>query len=128
MKQQQDPQTQKERQQFVLNKALLSLACLLFFFASYIANYHATINEAWANWKYIIYFSFILMFFSLRNEVLRLLTPLGYRVVIYLLINYFIDEYLGLKSWSWNDFVTITILIIEFIIKYYANNTYKRSL
>jgi len=62
-----------------------------------------------------MYFNFTLMFFSLRNEAKKLITNTGYRIVLYLLINYFIDSYFGLKDWSWNDFITVIIVIIELI-------------
>lgn len=110
-----DRQNQKGILQFVLNRSLLLFSCLLFFGASYIANYHATVDEAWKRWEYIIYFDFILMFFSLRIEAKKLLTNSGYKIVMYLLINFFIDEYLGYKTWSWNDYLTVIGIGIEAI-------------
>lgn len=86
----------------------------MFFGSSYIANYNSTVDEAWERWKYIIYFDFTLIFFSLRKEAKNLITNTGYRIVLYLLINYFIDRYFGLKDWSWNDFTTVAIIVLEF--------------
>ncbi len=62
-----------------------------------------------------MYFNFTLIFFSLQMEVKKLITITGYRIILYLLINYFIDKYLGLIGWSWNDFITIALVIIESI-------------
>ncbi len=106
---------------FVLNRSLLLFSCLLFFGASYIANYQATVNEAWKRWEYIIYTSFILMFFSLRIEAKKLLTNTGYKIVLYLLMNFFVDEYLGYDSWSWNDFVTVGFIVVELILNKFKN-------
>jgi len=115
MKQKQDLQTQKADLQLDLSRLLLIVCCLLFFSSSYIANYNTTIDEAWKRWNFLMYFNFTLMFFSLRNEAKKLITNTGYRIVLYLLINYFIDSYFGLKDWSWNDFITVIIVIIELI-------------
>lgn len=115
MKQKQDLQDRKERPQFDLNSFMLLTGSLLFFASSYIANYKTTVNEAWERWEFLMYFNFTLMFFSLRNEAKKLITNTGYRIVLYLLINYFIDSYFGLKDWSWNDFITVIIVIIELI-------------
>lgn len=115
MKQLLDLLIQKERQRLGLNRILLLFAIVSFFFSSYIANYDTTVNEAWIRWKYIIYFDFILMFFSLRIEAKKLLTNTGYKIVMYLLINFFIDEYLGYKTWSWNDYLTVIGIGIEAI-------------
>ena len=111
----------KENLLFALNRILLLFSCLLFFCASYIANYHATVNEAWKRWEYIIYTAFILMFFSLRAEAKKLLTNTGYKIVLYLLMNFFIDEYMGYESWSWNDFVTVGFIVVELILNKFKN-------
>lgn len=110
----QDHQTLKEHQQLDLNRILLVFAIVSFFFSSYIANYGTTVNEAWIRWKFIIYLDFTIAYYSLRSEVKKLITYFGYKIVIYLLINYFIDEYFGLKDWSLNDFITIAIIVLEF--------------
>jgi hypothetical protein len=112
----QDHLIQKEYLLFVLNRSLLVLAFLLFFGASYISNYKTTVNEAWERWNFLMYFNFILIFFSLRNEAKKLITKSGYTIVLYLLINYFFDRYLGLEGWSWNDFFTIVLIIFEILI------------
>jgi drug/metabolite transporter (DMT)-like permease len=101
---------------FVLNRVLLLFSCLLFFGASYIANYHATVNEAWKRWEYIIYIAFILMFFSLRAEAEKILSKTGYKIVFYLLMNFFIDEYLGYDTWTWNDYLTVIGIGIEAVV------------
>jgi hypothetical protein len=64
------------------------------------------------------------MFFSLRNEAIRLITKTGYKIILYLLINYFIDKYFGLDGWSWNDFLTIGLLVLEYIIIKYRKYMY----
>ena len=35
---------------------------------------------------------------------------------MYLLINYFIDKYFGLDSWSWNDYLTVVLIGIEAVV------------
>lgn len=112
-----DRQTQKEFQQHALSKCLLIVSCMLFFSSSYIANYHTTVNEAWQRWNFLMYFNFTLMFFSLKNEVIKLVSNTVYKIVFYLLINYFIDTYFGLNGWSWNDFLTVIFIVLELIYK-----------
>ena len=63
-----------------------------------------------------MYFNFTLMFFALQNEAKKLITNVGYKIVLYLLINCFFDIYLKLKGWSWNDFFTIVLIIFEILI------------
>ena len=112
----QDHQLLKENLQFALHRSLLVLAFLLFFGSSYISNYKTTVNEAWARWELLMYFNFTLMFFALQNEAKKLITNVGYTIVLYLLINYFFDRYLGLDGWSWNDFFSIVLIIFEILI------------
>lgn len=128
MKQQQDRQTQKEDLQLGLSRLLLIVCYLLFFSSSYVANYNSTIDEAWQRWNFLMYFNFTLMFFSLRKEAKNLITNTGYRIVLYLLINYFIDRYFGLKDWSWNDFTTVAFILLELIYKKYKKDGYKKNI
>lgn len=55
-----------------------------------------------------------LIIFSLRSQVKELITEFGYKMAIYLLLNYFIDQYFYLKGWSWNDFFTVIIIGLEY--------------
>lgn len=114
-------QTLKERLQSSLNinRVLLILAVLLYVFSTDIANYNTTVNEAWTLWKNILHFDFILVIFALRKEVAKLITKAGFKIILYILINYFIDEFLNNQSWSWNDFLTIFCIIAELIYSKY---------
>jgi hypothetical protein len=85
----QDLQDLKESLLFVLNRFFILLTSLLFFSSSYIANYNTTVNEAWQRWEFLMYFNFTLMFFALRKEVIMLISKTGYKIVLYLFINYF---------------------------------------
>lgn len=126
MKQLLDLLIQKERQLLGLNRILLLFAIVSFFFSSYIANYDTTVNEAWIRWKHIIYFDFILIFFLLRIEAKKLLTNTGYKIVMYLLINFFIDEYMGYNTWSWNDKITLIVIAVETVIATLKNRKNER--
>lgn len=119
---QKDHQTQKERLLFALNRLLLIFAVVCFFFSSYIANYDTTVNEAWLRWKFIMYLNFIIVYYSLRTEVKKILTTVGYKIVLYLLINFFIDKYFGFESWSLNDLFTLIFIVAEAIVKKYKKN------
>jgi hypothetical protein len=91
----------------------LVFAVLLYVFSSKIANYHTTVDEAWFRWKLIIMFDIIVIIYSLREEVKKLITCFGYKVIIYGLINYYIDVYNGETGWSYNDYFTIILLATE---------------
>lgn len=108
-------QIQKVSQPFVLNRLLLVFAVLLYIFSSKIANYHTTVDEAWFRWKLIIMFDILLFIYSLREEVKKLFTIFGYKVIIYGLINYHIDCYNKESGWSWNDYFTIILIATEAI-------------
>ena len=110
-------QTLKEHLLHALNKIALVLSVVLLLFSSEIANYNTTINEAWFIWKNIIHFNYVIIFWSLKKEVIEKIGEIIYKIIIYLLLNYFIDQYFGLKGWSWNDFLTVTLIILELIIK-----------
>lgn len=108
--------TLKEHQQLGLNRGLLILSAIIYVTSSLVANYEATVNEAWLRWKYILMFDFILIFVAVRAEVTKLISVYGYRIILYTLINYYIDDYFGLKDWSWNDRLTIGLILIEALI------------
>ena len=109
----QDFLTLKERQRLGLNRGLLILSAIIYVTSSLVANHDTTVNEAWARWKYILMFDFILVFIVLRKEVIKLVSIYGYKIILYTLINYYIDNYFGLKGWSLNDFLTIVLIIFE---------------
>ena len=106
-------QTQKEHLQNDLDKIGLVISVVLMLFSSEIANYNTTVNEAWFVWKNINYFNYVIIFWALRKEVIKKIGKTGYKIVISLLINYFIDQYFELKGWSWNDFLTVILIGIE---------------
>ena len=110
-------QTLKERLLHALNKIALVLSVVLLLFSSEIANYNTTVNDAWFVWKNLIHFNYVIIFWSLKKEVIEKIGEIIYKIIIYLLLNYFIDQYFGLKGWSWNDFLTVTLIILELIIK-----------
>lgn len=91
-----------------------------FWFAAEIANYKSDdANEAWMIFGSIQRVDFLLVIFALRIEVKRLISTIGYRVILYLLINHFIDRYLGYNTWSINDIFTIAGVLLEFFIYLY---------
>ena len=113
---QKDCQTQKVRLRLALNRVLLVFSVLLYLNSQKIANYNTTIDEAWFIWKIILMLVLTMLVFSLKSEVVKLVTALGYKIIIYTLINYFIDVYLNEKDWSLNDYLTVSIVVIEGLI------------
>lgn len=102
-----------------LNKVLFLTSLILFFISSYLANYISIdADSAWNNFALILRFDFLLIFVSLRDGVKKFIGELFYRIIIYLLINNFIDKYFGNNTWSWNDCLTIFVTIIEYYIEY----------
>lgn len=61
------------------------------------------------------------MFFALRKEVKNLITNIGYKIFIYLLVNYFFDKYFGYTDWTWNDFITVALIFVELFFKIKKN-------
>lgn len=82
--------------------------------------YNTTVDEAWFQWKIIIYACYVGIFFSLKDTAVQLLTYTGYNITFYLLLNYFLDQYLGYKTWSWNDLLTILIILLELVAYKYC--------
>jgi len=110
-------QTQKENLLSVLDKITLVFSVVLILFSSEIANYNTTVDEAWFIWKNLNYFNYLIIFWALRKEVIKKIGQTGYKIVISLLVNYFIDQYFELKGWSWNDFLTVAFILIELVIQ-----------
>ena len=109
----------KENQLYVLSKIGLVISVLLLLFSSEIANYNTTVDEAWFIWKNLIHFNYVIIFWSLRKEVIKKLGNISYKIIIYLLLNYFIDQYFDYADWTWNDYLTIIFIIIETLIVTY---------
>lgn len=110
----------------LLNKLLLSISVLLILFSAYITNYmydEFNINN-WVSALNIYRFSFLLIFFVARKTIIENIGNILYRLIIYILINHFIDRYFELNTWSFNDGLTLIAIIIEYIAykKYLANN------
>lgn len=61
-------------------------------------------------------FDFILVFVALRKEVIKLVSIYGFEIILAILINYYIDDYYGLKGWSLNDKLTVIFVSIKGII------------
>ena len=110
-------QTQKENLQNDLDKIGLVISVVLMLFSSEIANYNTTVDEAWFIWKNLNYFNYVIIFWALRKEVIKKIGQTAYKIVISLLVNYFIDQYFELKGWSWNDFLTVAFILIELVIQ-----------
>lgn len=62
-------------------------------------------------------FDFLLLLIALRDKVKKLISSYGYRIIIYLLVNHFADRYFDIKSWSWNDTLTVAAIAFEYIFE-----------
>jgi hypothetical protein len=101
----------------------------MIFTTAYMANYIED-NFGYNSWKTgidILRFNFLLIFISLRDGVKKLIGSLFYRILIYILINNFIDIYFGYTTWSWNDFLTVFVTIIEYCIEYRKHKKLQHS-
>jgi hypothetical protein len=101
------------------NVGLLVVAVFIYIISTDIANYHSTVKEAWWRWKNILMADFLLVVFALRIEVKRLIGNSGFKIIFYGLLNYFFDQYYGLKGWSWNDYLTIIMISLEAIFCFF---------
>ena len=91
-----------------LNKVLLLVSLILFFISSNIANYISIdADSAWSNFALLLRFDFLLVIFALRTEVKNLIGGMWYRIIVYILINNFIDRYFGITDWSINDYLDV---------------------
>ena len=103
------------------HRAIFILCIILAFFSGDIANflYEKYQIEPWLFTINLLRFDFLLMIFLLRVEVKKLIGPLLYRIVVYILINNFIDRYFGIIGWSWNDYITILVVVLDFVLQKY---------
>jgi hypothetical protein len=62
---------------------------------------------------------FTLIVFALRSEIKSLVNEIGFKIIFYSLLNYFIDEYYGFSGWSWNDYLTIIMISLEAIFCFF---------
>lgn len=107
------------------NRFLLGIVMIVYIYSTEIANYHTTVNEAWWRWKNLLMADFSLLVFALRREIQALISLSGYKVVLYTLLNYFFDQYYGLKGWSWNDYLTIIVIGAESLFLFFVKMRYK---
>jgi len=107
---------QKENLLFALDKACVIFSFLTLLTASYIANYNTEINTAWIRFSNLLYFDFLLVFFALRRSAKIIIGNTFYKIIVYLLINNFFDKAIGLEGWSWNDFLTVLIVTVEYVV------------
>jgi hypothetical protein len=106
----------KEEQLKDLNKILIALSVCGVLFGSYISNYFAKDSDtAWTYYASILIFSFWLLIISLRQELICLIGKTWFRVVLYIIANNFIDRCFGITTWSWNDYLTVTMILIEYL-------------
>jgi hypothetical protein len=96
----------------------LVVGVFLICFSSNVADFisEKTKVNSWEIGTNLYRFNFLLLLIALRDEVKLLIGLVGYRIICYLLINHFVDRYLGYNSWSWNDVLTVIIVFVEFLI------------
>lgn len=103
------------------NKILLSVGVILILFASYVADYLAvkTGKNSWVIGINIYRLDFLLILVALRDGIKKLISIVGYRVIVYLLINHFIDKYLGYDDWSYNDAITLATIELDVMLAFF---------
>lgn len=84
--------------------------------SSKIGNLQENVDDKWFVYQCLLMFSFILILSALRKEAIRLFSIYGYRIMMYGLINFYIDTYCGVQEWSWNDYLTAILIGIEALI------------
>ena len=75
--------------------------------------------EPWLFTINLFRFNFLMLIYTLRIEVKKLIGSMLYRVVVYVLINNFIDRFFGIEGWSWNDYITIMVVVLDFVLQKY---------
>lgn len=97
---------------------VLIIGIILALFSANIANiiYEKYQIEPWLFTINLLRFDFLLIIFALRTEVKKLISPLWYRIIVYILINNNVDRFFGITDWSWNDYLTIGIILLEYLI------------
>jgi hypothetical protein len=109
--------TLKEEQLKNLNKLLLLLSVCGVFFGNYVANYFGKDSDTcWVYYASILICSFLLLLIALKKEINNLIGGTWYKIIVYILINNFIDRYFGITGWSWNDYITIVAVVLEYLI------------
>lgn len=100
------------------NLLLLLVSVLIFLFVKNISDYffyNYDIN-AYDLALDLYRFAFLLAIIALREGVKLIIGNTLYVVLKNVLINNFVDRYFGYTDWSWNDFLTIAITLIELLI------------
>ena len=96
-------------------KYVLILSLFLCFFGGNIGNviYDIYKIEPWCFTLNLYRFNFLLIIITLRDQVKKLITIEGYKIVTLILLNNFIDRILGIVDWSINDFLTIGLVLMQ---------------
>lgn len=103
-----------------LGSLFLIFSVSLILFSAYLSDY---ISEkfnlnSWVVGINIYRFAFLALIFSVKKEIIKLISVNGYRVIFYLLVNHFIDICLNYTTWSENDTITVIMIVVEAIILY----------
>lgn len=100
-----------------LNKLLILISICGVLFGCYISNYfNKDANASWNFFASILIFSFWLLLIALRKELVNLIGKTWFRIALYIIGNNFIDRSFGITTWSWNDYLTVSTILIEYLI------------
>jgi hypothetical protein len=101
------------------NLLLLLLSISIFLFVKNISDfaYYQYLINAYELALDLYRLAFLIAIIALRDGVKLIIGNTLYVVLKNILINNFVDRYFGYTDWSWNDFLTIAITLIELIFK-----------
>jgi hypothetical protein len=101
-----------------MDQVLLIVSFVLIIRAGNVADYlmGLTAVNAWEISINIYRSAFLLLIYALRKEIMLLTGPIVFRLMYYLLINHFVDLYLGYRVWSINDTLTVLLVVGESVV------------
>lgn len=109
-----------------LQTSLLITALSLLFFCKEISGYFSNYDvNYWFDYFIVVERMSMLLVVIAGSKYLKELTWLGYELLLFFLMQDFIDRvFFDIKEWNINDTVVILLIIVKYIIKLY-NDRFK---
>lgn len=90
-----------------LNKLLVACSVFVILFSGYIVDFFVVNDsDAWVVMLNLYRLAFLMLMFTTKNGLVK-------EIGVALLVNHFIDRWMKIDGWSWNDTITIGFILYK---------------
>ena len=110
-------QTLKASLKKTLDSILIITSFILILLCGSLSNYLFTeVEQRWEFTLNLYRLSLLLIIFACRESIIEKIDLFLYKILLYILLNHFVDRYFELNTWSFNDGLTLVAILFEYII------------